>query len=128
MAGRPRSAAAATGAGHDELLGIGGRLPRGLRLPVSEFLIGHDVAHAGLLRPLERHAELVVGREEALNVGIAPRSEEHTAARPGLTLGQGAGAWQRDGRRQRESTHEHECSSGHVIAFRALRYNSDALS
>ena len=65
--------AAATGRtlGH-ELLRVLRRLPLRLRQAGVELLLGDDGARAELRRALERHAQLVVGREDALQVGIAP--------------------------------------------------------
>ena len=45
-----------------------------LRLPLRELLRRHDLPRAELRRPLERHAELVVCREETGDVRVAPGS------------------------------------------------------
>ena len=106
--------AASTGPRRHELLGIGLSLASGLFLPLRKFLFGDDRSIAELLRPLERNAELGIGREKALDVWIAPRRAKALIATGTLSLSLRAGAWQRNRHRQREPAHEHECASGHV--------------
>jgi hypothetical protein len=73
-----------------------------LRLPIFEFLVADDLAAGELLRPLEGHAELVVCREDPLDVGITPRSAE------GGRLRLSADAGVRDDGRQDHATSERE--------------------
>lgn len=79
--------ATSCGSRDDELLGIGLCLPHGLRLASRELFFGHDCSIAELLRPLERNSELIVGREEPLNVGITPRGAEMLIGARLLSLG-----------------------------------------
>ena len=75
MGGRPGPACTfpASLTRRDELLAVRFVLALGLREPLTIFLVGHGLTIAELRWPLERHAQLVVGREEARDVGIAPR-------------------------------------------------------
>src|SRR6185503_13833996 len=100
--------AAASGARRDEFLRIGLGLPVRLRLTLLELLVADHVAPGELLRPLERHAQLVVRGEDALDVRIAPRRAQQR-----LRLRLCADAGEDDDGGDHYSTGEHECAERH---------------
>jgi hypothetical protein len=109
-------AASSSGWWYDELLGIGLGLSHGLRLALREFLLADNCAISELLRPLERHAELIVGREEALDIRVTPRCAKALIARGSLALGASTRTGQHDRHRQCQPAKNCECSSGHVVS------------
>ena len=57
---------------NDELFEIRFILPLNLRQALGELFIGDELSSGELIRPLERHAKLIVGCENPCEIGIAP--------------------------------------------------------
>src|SRR5262249_37028883 len=81
MRRRPGAVASSACPRRRKFFGVGLGLACGLCLAICELLVVHRVATCELLRPLERHSELVVGGEQALNVRVAPWCAERGASR-----------------------------------------------
>ena len=103
MRGWPGAAGHGTALGgrarRDERLAVRVLLPLGLPLPLRELLGRHELPITELNRPLERHAQLVVGRKESRDIRIAPGRFRSGPRFGGRLAGKGRdGAEQQDGR------------------------------